>query len=150
MMNEVHDMADDVRHDVERLFELAVLLTDGLADQLRGHGLSRARAEVLWELAHRGPQTQRELAGVLRCSPRNITALLDGLQVAGHVHRRPHPTDRRARVATLTEAGRDLAARMRRSHDEFWRDCFKDVPAADAATFHRVVRHIHDRIQHPT
>jgi DNA-binding MarR family transcriptional regulator len=115
-VNQLHNKptsADvDVRVAVERLFELAVLLGDAMERGLAKRGLTLARAELLWQLRRRGPRTQRELSEDLRCTPRNVTGLVDALEVGALVERRPHPTDRRATLVTLTESGRDMATTM--------------------------------------
>jgi len=48
-----------------------------------------------------------DLAEHLRISTASTTKLLDRLTVSGHLERRPHPHDRRARVVVLTQASRD-------------------------------------------
>ncbi|MGN8553665.1 UNVERIFIED_CONTAM: MarR family transcriptional regulator [Microbacterium sp. SLM126] len=47
-----------------------------------------------------------DLANHLRISTASTTKLLDRLTAAGHVERRPHPTDGRARIITLTPHSR--------------------------------------------
>jgi DNA-binding MarR family transcriptional regulator len=47
-----------------------------------------------------------DVARHLRISTASTTKLLDRLQEAGHVQRRPHPRDRRARVIVLTDESR--------------------------------------------
>jgi DNA-binding MarR family transcriptional regulator len=47
----------------------------------------------------------RTLADELDLSPRNMTALVDGLEIDALVARRPHPTDRRATMIELTTDG---------------------------------------------
>ncbi|WP_438352609.1 MarR family winged helix-turn-helix transcriptional regulator [Microbacterium sp. CJ88] len=47
-----------------------------------------------------------EVARHLRISTASTTKLLDRLTASGHVERRPHPHDRRARVVVLTDASR--------------------------------------------
>jgi DNA-binding MarR family transcriptional regulator len=73
-------------------------------------GLTPARAEVLWLLNRGGPLTQRQLSQTLRCTPRNVTGLVDPLEAAGFATRNPHPTDRRATLVTLTDHGRAVAS----------------------------------------
>jgi DNA-binding MarR family transcriptional regulator len=90
---------------LERLFELTILMSEAMEQDLRARGLTRPRAAVLWLLHHRGPAKQRELADALRVTPRNVTGLLDGLEDRGLVGRSPHPTDRRATLVTLTDTG---------------------------------------------
>jgi len=48
-----------------------------------------------------------DLADHLRISTASTTKLLDRLTASGHLERRPHPHDRRARVVVLTQASRD-------------------------------------------
>ena len=45
--------------------------------------------------------------------PSTMVSLIDGLEDAGVVERRPHPKDRRARLVTLTPKGRRLLKRAR-------------------------------------
>lgn len=47
-----------------------------------------------------------DVASHLRISTASTTKLLDRLQASGHVERRPHPHDRRARVVALTDLSR--------------------------------------------
>jgi hypothetical protein len=66
---------------LEQLFELTGLLGDAMQGELSGHALTPARAEVVWCLHHRGPLTQRQLSEELRCTPRNVTGLVDALEL---------------------------------------------------------------------
>jgi DNA-binding MarR family transcriptional regulator len=97
---------------LERLFELGVVLTASMDAGLAERGLTRARAELLWQLQRQPRRTQRELSQVLRCTPRNVTDLVDTLEASGLVVREPHPTDRRATLVTLTRHGKSEVARM--------------------------------------
>jgi DNA-binding MarR family transcriptional regulator len=101
-----------------RMFELGVRLTEAMDQGLGKHGLTRSRAEVIWRLHHLGPVTQRALSEALRCTPRNVTGLVDALEATGHVARRPHPSDRRATLVTLTERGRATAIAWQSAHQE--------------------------------
>jgi DNA-binding MarR family transcriptional regulator len=47
-----------------------------------------------------------DVARHLRISTASTTKLLDRLAASGHVERRPHPSDRRARVVVLTDESR--------------------------------------------
>ncbi|WP_243074602.1 MarR family winged helix-turn-helix transcriptional regulator [Microbacterium sp. SS28] len=47
-----------------------------------------------------------DLADHLRISTASTTKLLDRLTLSGHLERRPHPHDRRARIVVLTDASR--------------------------------------------
>jgi DNA-binding MarR family transcriptional regulator len=93
---------------MDQLFDLAVVLGEVMNQRLAEHGLTPARAEVLWVLHRTGPRTQRQLSEVLKCTPRNVTGLVDALERAGFVERTAHPSDRRAIVVRLSEPGRSL------------------------------------------
>jgi len=47
-----------------------------------------------------------QIASHLSISTASTTKLLDRLTASGHLERRPHPSDRRARVVVLTDAAR--------------------------------------------
>ena len=144
--NRVHSEIDE-GIALERLFELALLLADGMERGLAERGLSRARAELLWRLRARSPMTQRELSQELRCTPRNVTDLVDALETAGLVARGPHPTDRRATLVSLTDRGKAAAARLQAEYRQFAAELFRDVPAAELASFVKVVDHALGRLR---
>lgn len=52
------------------------------------------------------------LADELRIAPRSATEVADALEQRGWLRRSPDPTDRRATILALTDAGRDLVARV--------------------------------------
>jgi DNA-binding MarR family transcriptional regulator len=120
---------------VGQLFELAVMLGDAMERGLAERGLTLARAELLWRLRQRGPATQRELSEDLRCTPRNVTGLVDALEAAGLVARRPHPTDRRATLVTLTDAGSQMAATMDAGYRATGRELFDNFSEDELAAF---------------
>ncbi len=47
-----------------------------------------------------------DVARHLRISTASTTKLLDRLSASGHIERRPHPSDRRARIVILTDESR--------------------------------------------
>src|SRR6516162_9665364 len=81
----------------------------GLArDQMRSAlataaGLSPADLDALEHLEAAGPLTQRQLGERLALTSGAITMLVDRLERAGLVRRRPHPRDRRAVLVELSE-----------------------------------------------
>ncbi|MGH3326965.1 MAG: MarR family winged helix-turn-helix transcriptional regulator [Streptomycetales bacterium] len=137
---------EDVDAALGRLFELAVVLFQFMERGLAEHGLTRARATVLWHLYHQGPMTQRQLSQVLGVTPRNVTGLLDGLQAADLVMRRRHPTDRRATLVTLTDQGRTAAAAMHVEYQHGAARLLGDVPAADLTSFVTTLDHVLGRL----
>jgi DNA-binding MarR family transcriptional regulator len=72
-------------------------------------GISFGRARAIRRLA-RQPMSMGELAAALGIDPPNATVLVDDLESLGLVRRRPHPTDRRAKVVEATRKGKDMAS----------------------------------------
>ena len=73
-------------------------------------GLSFGRLRALRRLARR-PMPMGELASVMGIEPPYATVVVDDLEAQGLVRRRPHPTDRRAKLVEPTDKGRALACR---------------------------------------
>lgn len=137
-MKSLHDMRgiEGAAHRaVARLFELGVLLAQGMDRELAKLGLSRARAEVIWRLHRGGPVTQRALSEALHCTPRNVTGLVDALEETGLVARRKHPTDRRATLVTPTEAGTNLAQSWDSGYRQLASDLFDDLSEDEVESF---------------
>jgi MarR family transcriptional regulator, organic hydroperoxide resistance regulator len=97
--------------------ELCGLVT-GLSRQIGDHvreravklGLTAPQATALRELT--GAMTMSELAERMSCEPSNATFVVDKLEKQGLLERRPHATDRRAKVLVLTPAGIALRERL--------------------------------------
>jgi DNA-binding MarR family transcriptional regulator len=82
----------------------------------RATGLNATELEALEHLEERGPLTQRQLAERLFLSSGGTTLLIDRLERAGLVSRRPHPEDRRAVLLELNPAARQASAALMQYH----------------------------------
>lgn len=100
-------------------------------------GLSWTRVLALRRLTE-GAHTQRELAARLSADPPYVTLMIDDLEKRGLVQRKPHPTDRRAKLVELTASGRAAAARANATLDEP-PPTMLDLPDADLAAVLRVL-----------
>jgi DNA-binding MarR family transcriptional regulator len=78
-----------------------------LRTQAPAGGPSTSRLRLLESLHCDGAQKMSDLAEVLGVTPRNITALVDGLEEEGMVRRVAHPSDRRATLIELTDSAPD-------------------------------------------
>src|SRR6266404_3564416 len=63
---------------------------------------------VLEALLHKGPLPVNDIGRKVLLTSGSITVAVDRLETRGLVERRPHDTDRRARIVHLTEDGRKL------------------------------------------
>jgi DNA-binding MarR family transcriptional regulator len=73
-------------------------------------GLSPVQARSLRHLED--PMTMRELADAIMIEPSNLTPVVDRLEAAGLVRRRPKPGDRRSRELCLTAEGNRIRERL--------------------------------------
>jgi len=86
-----------------RYMEQAVL------DELKAHGhdLPVNQARVFARIAPQGSRLV-DLARAAQVSKQTIGTIVDQLQQAGYVERRPDPTDGRSRLVVITERGQQL------------------------------------------
>jgi len=94
-------------HDVSRL------LRKRFDRRARDLGLTRSQWRVVAHLARRPGLTQTELAELLEMEKISLGRMVDRLEAAGWLQRRPHPADRRAKQLFLTEEVEPVLARMR-------------------------------------
>jgi DNA-binding MarR family transcriptional regulator len=78
---------------------------------LRPLDLTFARYEILMLLnfTKKGSLPMTRMGTLLQVHPTSVTSAVDRLEKQGFVERLPHPTDRRAVLATITDAGRARA-----------------------------------------
>jgi DNA-binding MarR family transcriptional regulator len=132
---------------MDQLFDVAVVLGEAMARALGAHGLTAARAELIWRLHEAGPMTQRQLSQVLQCTPRNVTGLVDALEAAGFVGRGPHPTDRRATLVSLTQQGTAMATAWYAERQQGTADLFGDIPHDQLTQFVTTLEQILARLR---
>ncbi|WDZ84584.1 MarR family winged helix-turn-helix transcriptional regulator [Micromonospora cathayae] len=97
---------------VRRIMHLAAAIRHYQDVDIADLGLTPAVARALHELDPDRPMPARHLADQLRCDRSNVTALVDKLERAGLVERRVDPADRRLKTLVVTEAGREVRARV--------------------------------------
>ncbi len=77
-----------------------------------------------------------------RCSLRDAaTRLVDGLEKSGLAVRRPHPTDRRATLVSLTESGTGLARTWQAQYHRLATRLLGDVDRATLTKFGAMLEH---------
>lgn len=94
--------------------EVWALMSDLVLDHQRRRevsdalGLSFARIRAVRRVARR-PMSMKELAAALDIDPPNATAVVDDLENLGLARRRPHSTDRGAKLVEATAKGKRAA-----------------------------------------
>jgi len=100
------------------LHDVARLLRKRFEQRAKSHGLTRSQWQALAYLSKNEGIHQSGLAEILEIEPITLVRILDRLAERGLVERRPHPTDRRARLLFLGEEALPLLAAMRELGDE--------------------------------
>ena len=97
-------------HAVTSLMRVQQLVLGRLDGILKPHGLTFARYEalVLLTFSSRGSLPLGKMGERLQVHPTSVTSIIDRLEAAGLVARRPHPDDGRAVLAEITTEGRTL------------------------------------------
>lgn len=100
-------------HAVTSIMRVQQLVLGRLDDLLKPHGLTFARYEalVLLTFSRRGALPLGKMGQRLQVHPTSITSIIDRLEAAGLVERKPHPDDGRAVLAEITDAGRAVVER---------------------------------------
>jgi DNA-binding MarR family transcriptional regulator len=102
---------------VVNLVRTGGLLVAERNSRFRRFGLTGSTFTVLMILdAAPGPLSPHELGERLLVTRGTVTGLLDTLQKLDLITRIPHPVDRRMLLIELTDAGRDLLAKVTRVH----------------------------------
>jgi DNA-binding MarR family transcriptional regulator len=105
-----HDTPPDMAREVWTLMSDLVLDNQRRRQVSEAVGLSFSRTRAVRRVAEK-PMSMGELAAALEIDRPNATVLVDDLETQGLVRRRPHPTDRRAKMVEATRKGKSLARR---------------------------------------
>jgi DNA-binding MarR family transcriptional regulator len=101
------DVADGMAA-VTSVTRVAQILLNRVDQVLKPFGLTFARFEVLalLEFSRTGSLPLGKVGARLQVHPTSVTSAVDRLEAQGFVRRTPHPSDGRATLAELTDAGR--------------------------------------------
>jgi DNA-binding MarR family transcriptional regulator len=123
-------------HDVSRLRRVA------LDRELKPLGVTRSQWWVLTFLSRRDGMTQTALAADLDLTKVAIGGLVERMEAAGLVERRPDQSDARIRRVFLTAAGNRLVGQIRKQVERFEQDALgpntSDELAVTSATLRRM------------
>jgi DNA-binding MarR family transcriptional regulator len=120
----------------------------GVARQLR-HQTQRAlapwdvtpaQARALGVLTRHGPMRLGALSEHLRIAPRSATEVVDALEEARLVERRPDPDDRRATLVATTDRGDEVATGIRAARAAEAEGFFARLDEADRTSLARILR----------
>ncbi|CAM5560455.1 MarR family transcriptional regulator OS=Streptomyces alboniger OX=132473 GN=CP975_07905 PE=4 SV=1 [Streptomyces alboniger] len=101
--------AGPVSHAVSRVARLHRIAA---GKALKGVGLYPGQEFVMMHLWDAGPVRQSELIKAVALDPSTVTKMLQRLEQAGHVRRRPDPADRRAVLVEASDASCGLLTQV--------------------------------------
>jgi MarR family transcriptional regulator, transcriptional regulator for hemolysin len=96
-----------------------------------GLPLNRSEAAVLVHVDREPGMSQVQLAEQMDMEAISLVRLIDSLQEAGLIERRPHARDRRIRTLWLTEAARPILTQVRAVAEEVRAQAFIGMPKAE-------------------
>jgi DNA-binding MarR family transcriptional regulator len=134
--------ASDDRDLAALLATLARRLTDAERPILAEHGLSMWAYIVLSHLAAAPAGTQLALATAIGHDKSRLIALLDSLEADGLITRTPDPSDRRAKVVELTEAGRTRHAAAQQGIRAMEESVLAELPATERVRLRRTLARV--------
>jgi MarR family transcriptional regulator, organic hydroperoxide resistance regulator len=131
------------RSRAQELWALVVEMLGGWEDRMHQASEEAELSPVsAWALVQLDPEhaiSQKELAARLRCNPSTVVDPTDRLEERGLVERRPHPTDRRVNVLTVTARGRVVRDRLIEQLFEP-PEALRRLPAQDQLRFRDVMQ----------
>jgi len=110
-------------------------------------GLTRAQWRATKMLYHREGMRQTELAESLEMEPIAVGRVIDRLQAAGFVERRPDPKDRRAWRLYVTDQARSVIADMELIARGVRKDAAKGIPVPELEQALGVLNRMKENLQ---
>jgi DNA-binding MarR family transcriptional regulator len=122
--------------------DISKLLTRNFDTRVREFGLTHAQWQALAALARCEGIKQVQLADLLQIQPISLARLIDRMETAGWVERRPDPNDRRAVLLYLTPRVQPILEQMKTAALAAREDALADFDARErdqlVAMLHRL------------
>jgi MarR family transcriptional regulator for hemolysin len=127
-------------HDVARLYGKK------FDQRVRSLGLTRAQCRVLGYLLLNQGINQAGLAELLEIEPITLVRLLDRMEEAGWLERRPDPTDRRARCLYLTPRAEPVFDKVLALADRYEAEMCAELTADERRRFLELLQKLHSKL----
>ncbi len=120
-----------------------------LQQALAPHGITFRQAQVLGCLAAEGPMSQREIADMLFIEPSNLVGVIDRMEAAGLVERRPCDLDARKKLIhplpAATKQWRKIAGCGRAVREQ----AVAGLSRAEQQQLHKLLAAVRENLQAP-
>jgi len=133
-------MGETVRSGLFAVLHAAGSLEARVEARLAEVGLSLPKLAALHQLTQAGDSLPLgQLAERLACVKSNVTQLVDRLEADGLVTRAADPSDRRSRLAVITETGKNAYARGTAIQQQSEREIFSTLSREESAALHTLL-----------
>ena len=109
-------------------------------------GVYRGQPPVLESLWQRDGLTHTELAARLHVTPATITRMVQRMEHAGFVERRPDADDQRISRVYLTRSGRSIRSAIQRTLQTIQRETFGDLAGEERTQACQLLTHIRNNL----
>ena len=113
---------------------------------LESLGLYRGQPPVLRALWDQEGITHSELAQILHVKPSTVTNTIKRMEKAGFVERRDDPSDQRVSRVYLTDAGRQIRARVQAVWAEMDQEVFAGFSEEERALLRRLLVRVRENL----
>ena len=133
------------------LYYTGTLVRKRATEFFEPHGLTDVQFNVLMLLWHqRGEHdglSQVELARMMLVNRANVTAIVDRMEKAGLVRRRPVPGDRRMNLVAMTRKGKEVLARVEGAYMAEVRRIMSALNRGEQETLRALLARVRARLQ---
>jgi DNA-binding MarR family transcriptional regulator len=116
---------DEVGQMIQRLSRVIQLFE---RDQIKVYGFTTSQYNTLLEINKAGSLTMNELSDKMNLNTSTMTRILDNLVRDKYISRDKDESDRRIVVVSLTESGREVAAKLSISVNEYYKKIIDNIP----------------------
>ena len=113
-------------------------------------GLYRGQPPVLFALWEQDGLTHGELAQRLQITPATITRMIQRMEKAGFVQRKPDSGDQRISRVYLTETGRAIRAQLQAIWDQMEVESFSGFSPEELLVVRRILLQVRDNLARAT
>ena len=131
------DLADPPGYYIRRLHQIAVAI---FLQETEAHGLTPVQYAALSKVGLTPGVDQRTLARSIGLDTSTIAGVVDRLEARGLMQRQPSLEDRRVRLLSLTQDGRNLLRAIEPDMLRAQQRILQPLPAAERDAFMRMLR----------
>jgi DNA-binding MarR family transcriptional regulator len=118
--------------------------------RIEAMGLYQGQPPLLRELWKQEGQTQKDLASKMNITPATITKMLQRMEKAGFIQRKPDPTDQRVTRVFLTDLGRNVQQELESAFRALEAETFANLSQEELALMYRFLTQIRQNLLNVT